>query len=241
MRTRPLDEFVVAWDLNSAASVRLVLLASKGDKFPFLRDAVASFADVDDVVEDLDVESSFAVAAARPNIGLVIVARGRWQESDTQLCARISAMKLAAPLLCVSGPCAPSDRASALKAGADDFLSVPFDIEELAARAIALVRRASSAPGQVRAGAFVVDIGRRQVLVDGQSIPLTLHEFDILAMLIEHQGETVTRSDLAARASSSAGPDSNVVDVHVSRIREKLGDRAGALQTVRGVGYRLRV
>jgi hypothetical protein len=69
-------------------------------------------------------------------------------------------------------------------------------------------------------------------------VALTLREFDVLAMLIERAGEVVTRRELALRIDSTASSGSNIVDVHMSRIPDKLGDHASAIETVRGVGYR---
>jgi DNA-binding response OmpR family regulator len=139
----------------------------------------------------------------------------------------------------LAGPCLFEVRAAALRA-ADEFLSIPFEVEELVARALALVRRPSSGPGQARAGGFGIDFGRRTVQVDGRNLPLTLREFDVVSALIERPGEVVSRQELAARIGSVAARGSNIVDVHVSRIREKLGARASAIETVRGIGYRFR-
>jgi DNA-binding response OmpR family regulator len=217
--------------------VRVLLLGDHMRELPFAADALATFSEP---VMRTTPKSETASVLAASNAELIVVARDVWSEQDNALCGRLYGERLGIPVLCVCGASDPGDRAQALRAGADDFLSIPFELEELVARAFALVRRASSGPRHMRAGAFLVDFGRRQVFVGGHNIPLTLHEYDVLATLIEHAGEAVTRQDLAARSSSTAARDSNIVDVHVSRIREKLGPRAGVIETVRGIGYRLR-
>src|SRR5208282_4609582 len=85
---------------------------------------------------------------------LVVIARDAWNEEDTDLCRRLREDRLSLPVLAVSGPCDARLRAAALRVGADDFLSVPFDAEELAARALAVVRRMASQSRHARVGAF---------------------------------------------------------------------------------------
>jgi DNA-binding response OmpR family regulator len=187
-------------------------------------------------MQDSDVSSLSAANA----VELIVIARDAWSDEDTELCRRLCDARLGVPRLGVSGPCALEERTGALRAGIDEFLSIPFEPEELVLRALALVRRASAAPRHSWAGGFLVDFGRRQVFVKGQAISFTLHEYDIMAALIERAGEVVTRQELAARAASAAVRESNIVDVHVSRIREKLGVHATVIETVRGIGYRFR-
>jgi DNA-binding response OmpR family regulator len=217
--------------------VRVLLLADDKRELPFAYDVLATFAES---VIKTTPESESASVLATSHAELIVVARDVWREEDTAFCERLYGERLGIPVLCVCGASAPGDRAQALRVGADDFLSIPFELEELVARAFALVRRASSGPRHARAGVFLVDFGRRQISIDGQSIALTLHEYDVLAALIERAGEVVSRQDLAARTSSAAARDSNIVDVHVSRIREKLGAHAALIETVRGIGYRFR-
>jgi DNA-binding response OmpR family regulator len=217
--------------------VRVLLLADDNRELPFAYDALSEFAES---VIKITPESESTSVLAASHAELIVVARDVWWEQDAALCGRLYGMRLGIPVLCVCGASASGDRARALRVGADDFLSIPFELEELAAYAFALVRRASSGPRHARAGVFLVDFGRRHIFVDGRSIALTLHEYDVLAALIERAGEVVSRQDLAARTSSAAARDSNIADVHVSRIREKLGAHAAVIETVRGIGYRFR-
>jgi DNA-binding response OmpR family regulator len=217
--------------------VRPLLLTAEGRELPFADELLATFTEaVIKTVRESDVRSLVGVTHGQ----LIVIARDAWKDDDTELCKRLYGERLGVPLLCVAGPSSMMDRAAALRGGADEFLSIPFEAEELVVRAHALVRRASSGPRSARAGPFLVDLGRRQISVDGRIIALTLREFDVLSALIERTGEVVSRQELAARIASTAGRESNIVDVHVSRIREKLGEHAGSIETVRGTGYRFR-
>jgi DNA-binding response OmpR family regulator len=223
--------------LYTRAPVRILLVVDSSRELPFVESLLLTFAEVRAVVLG---ETEGLEPPCASNEELVVIARSRWTQNDTELCALFYNVRPGIPVLGVSRPCSLEDRAGALRAGADDFLTIPFEAEELVVRAMTLVRRASSGPRHAWAGPFVVDFARRLVLVEGQSIPLTLGEYDILATLIERAGEVVTRQDLAERAASAAGRHSNIVNVHVSRIREKLGTRASVIETVRGIGYRFR-
>jgi DNA-binding response OmpR family regulator len=215
--------------------VRALLIAARGRELPFVEDLVASFAEpVTTATEESEVQSLVATN------DLLVIARDAWTDEDTRLCGRLYAARLGVPLLGVTASCSREAKTAALRAGADEFMSIPFEAEELVVRAFTLLRRASSGPGQARAGLFLVNFGVRQVFVDGRSIALTLREFDVLAALIEHTGKVVTREELAARTASNAARESNIIDVHVSRLRDKLGAHASAIETVRGIGYRFR-
>jgi two-component system OmpR family response regulator len=116
----------------------------------------------------------------------------------------------------------------------------PFEVDELIARVKALLRR-TSGPLQFTFGPLVIDREQRRVLVAEQPIDLTTREFNLLLHLAHHAGQVATRSELLAEVwSTHFDPESNVVEVHMSRLREKLGAAADLIETVRGKGYRLR-
>ena len=218
--------------------VQLLMVDKPSRRLPFAQELLESFADAIGVV-DIHSPGPVLTSAGR-DVDLLVVARDTWQEEDTDLCGRLHALLPAVPVLAMSGPCEAGHGAAALRRGADDFLGVPFDVEELVARASALVRRASCRARQARVGPISVDFARRQIFVDGRHVPLTLREYDLLAMLIDRVGQVVTRRELVGDLAATASK-LKVLDVHMSRIRDKVGAQAGRIETVRGIGYRLRV
>ena len=150
------------------------------------------------------------------------------------------------PVLLLTARDAVEDRVLGLDSGADDYLVKPFAFAELLARMRVLLRRTGDPEGLRRQiGDLVLDVENRRVQRGGQEISLTPREFDLLAYLVRHQGQTVTRRMLAAdvwREPNRATPLDNVIDVHVAHLRRKLDDGQGVklLHTIRGVGFVLR-
>jgi DNA-binding response OmpR family regulator len=137
-----------------------------------------------------------------------------------------------------------TDRVLGLELGADDYVTKPFSVRELLARVKALLRRmeAASNPARVaKVGQLVVDSDRRAVTAAGSAVCLTTTEFNLLRALAERPGRVMSREDLIARAR---GEDATVIDrtidVHVASLRKKLGRHGNVIETVRGVGYRLK-
>ncbi|MFI9005916.1 response regulator transcription factor [Actinosynnema sp. NPDC053489] len=138
-----------------------------------------------------------------------------------------------------------------LNAGADDYIVKPFSGTHLAARINALLRRSKSPSAQedaeredvVELGALRIDLGTRQVALDGEALELSRREFDLLAHLARQPGRVVGRRELfQAVWGRATTADDRTLDVHTSWLRRKLGETAAApryLHTVRGVGYRL--
>jgi DNA-binding response OmpR family regulator len=127
-----------------------------------------------------------------------------------------------------------------LEAGADDFVTTPFEVRELGARIRACVRRAA-AHSRLRWGPVELDRVQRVLRLRGRSIALTARECELLVCLIEAGGRSVSRANLRARvwqAKQKGG--SNLVEVYLSRLRDKLGEDAKVIETVRRSGYRLR-
>ncbi len=131
------------------------------------------------------------------------------------------------------------EKVAGIDAGADDYLTKPFHMEELLARIRALIRRAAGqASAELTCGPLVLDTRSGRVSVDGQALSLTSHEFRVLAYLIHHAGEIVSRTDLTEHIyAQDYDRDSNTIEVFVARLRKKLPP--GLIETVRGLGYRL--
>jgi two-component system OmpR family response regulator len=131
------------------------------------------------------------------------------------------------------------EKVQGIDAGADDYLSKPFRMEELLARIRALIRRSRQMPSsEMQSGALAVDARTGRVTVNGDPVRLTALEFRVLSYLMHHRGRAVSQSELAEHIYSvDEERDSNTIEVFIARLRRKLGP--GAIDTVRGFGYRV--
>ncbi len=131
------------------------------------------------------------------------------------------------------------DKVAGIDAGADDYLTKPFHMEELLARVRALIRRAGGhARAELACGPVVLDTRSGRVTVAGRGIALTSHEYRVLDYLMHHRNEIVSRSALVEHIyAQDFDRDSNTVEVFIARLRKKLP--ANLIETVRGLGYRL--
>ena len=156
---------------------------------------------------------------------------------------RASAETATVPIMMLTAKDTELDKVVALDGGADDYLTKPFSLMELTSRCRALLRRGGMMRKPVEdtlsAGGIVLSPSHREVTVDGAEVKLTLREFDLLEYLMRKPGIVFSREALL---QSVWGWDfdggSRTVDVHVQTLRQKLGERADRIETVRGVGYR---
>ena len=130
-----------------------------------------------------------------------------------------------------------SDKVQGFDAGADDYVTKPFHMEELLARVRALLRRAAGhASSEIVCGQVRLDTRSGRVAVDGNAIKLTSHEYRLLSYLMHHTGRIVSRAELTEHLyDQDFDRDSNTIEVFVGRLRKKLG--VDIIQTVRGLGY----
>jgi len=144
------------------------------------------------------------------------------------------------PILMLTARGEAKERVLGLDAGADDYLVKPFDTDELVARVRALIRRTAGFP-RTRCGPLEIDRVQRRAVIAGKPLQLTRREFSLLLHFMHRVDRVLPRSEILSHVwETNFDPGSNVVEVHVRRLREKLGEHAWMIETVRGVGYRLR-
>ena len=151
------------------------------------------------------------------------------------------------PVIVTGGTHDEVDRVVAFELGVDDYVASPFSVRELALRVRAILRRAEPLrappkPEVLTIGPLEIDVARHRATVDGREVSLTPLELRLLAHLASLPGRVHTRESLLARVWESSGPseDTRAVDTSIKRLRRKLGPAAAWIETVRGVGYRLR-
>jgi DNA-binding response OmpR family regulator len=201
---------------------------------------VEAFESRGDKVEVTDSIGSWADHCDYAAYQLLILFPSRGTHHDL-VCGELRRRAMTAPIVVAMKPHADSsERVRAFKAGADDCISAPYDIEELLLRSDALVRRSANAYDYPqRLGPILLKPRTRELYLDGQRTPIPFREFELLSLLVRNAGRTVSRDEVIVALWGSSRRDSNVIDVHVRRVRAKLGRHEGMLQTARGVGYRM--
>ncbi len=152
------------------------------------------------------------------------------------------------PVLMLTARKEEMDRVLGLELGADDYVTKPFGVRELLARVKALLRRAAPAEaaapgGLLKAAGIELDPERYEVKVRGKLVVLTTKEFEFLKVLLQAGGRALTRDALLEKVwgyDKSMELDTRTIDQHVARLREKLGEEAGVVATVKNVGYRIK-
>lgn len=148
------------------------------------------------------------------------------------------------PIIFLTAKAEPQDRIEGLESGADDYLAKPFSPKELVLRVESVLRRASAPaapePQKISIGQIALNADTHRVTVQGRLIELTATEFKLLRLLMERQGRVQTREHLLLNVwNYSTEIETRTVDTHIRRLREKLGEEAGWVETIRGVGYRI--
>lgn len=146
---------------------------------------------------------------------------------------------ISTPVLILTARDGWHEKVAGIDAGADDYLSKPFHMEELLARVRALIRRATgNASSTLQCGPVQLDTRSAKVTVNGHPIILTSHEFKVLSYLMHHQNQVVSRTDLTEHIyAQDFDRDSNTIEVFVARLRKKIPTEL--IETIRGLGYRL--
>jgi DNA-binding response OmpR family regulator len=183
-----------------------------------------------------------AAALAAPDAELVLLDL-RLPDTDGYAVCRELRARSDVPIIMVTAKGEEVDRVIGLELGADDYIVKPFGLRELVARIRAVSRRASATSarsGVLRVGAIEIDRRAHRVTVGGRELLLTAKEFDLLSLLAAEAGNVVERATIMREVWDTGWLGSTkTIDVHVAALRKKLGDR-GMIETVRGVGLRLR-
>ena len=165
------------------------------------------------------------------------------KKSGIEVLRTLRGEKVTVPVLLLTGKGELKDKVSGLDAGADDYLVKPFGFEELLARIRALLRRRGDLiPTILRVSDLELDTLRHRVMRGERELELTNREYELLEFLMRHQGQIVTRTMLAEHVwEYDFDPLSNVIDVHIARLRRKIDDEftPKLLLTIRGSGYML--
>lgn len=176
-------------------------------------------------------------------IDVAIVDLGLPKLSGLDVIRRARSQGRTTPVLILTARDRWQDKVEGLQAGADDYVTKPFQVEEVLARVQALLRRAGGfADPVLRVGPIALDTRTQQVEVDGQPIDLTTFEYRLLEYLVLHAGEVVSKTELTEKLyEQDFERDSNTIEVFVGRLRRKLDpdDRFRPIETLRGRGYRL--
>lgn len=178
-------------------------------------------------------------------VDLAIIDLGLPRLSGLDLIRRLREGGRAFPILVLTARSDWQDKVEGLEAGADDYLTKPFQPEELLARVNALLRRAGGhARPRVQLGPVTIDLTTQRVWRGDDEIELTSFEYKVLNYLVMHPGEVVTKTELSEHIyEEDADRDSNVIEVFIGRLRRKI-DPDGSLnpiETLRGRGYRLAI
>lgn len=163
-----------------------------------------------------------------------------------EVCRNIRSRNIMIPILVLTARESTDDKVKALDAGADDYLVKPFSIDELKARMRALLRRPEQAlPSELKVGSLILNPATRKVSIDGKAVNLTLKEFNLLEYFMRNPGRVLTREQIYDNLWDFASNSfSNVIDVYIKNLRQKIAatnHRETVLETIRGVGYRLRM
>ncbi len=179
-------------------------------------------------------------ALSGEEFALAVIDVGLPGSDGLTLVRRLRSVGNTLPTLILTARCTLADKVKALDIGADDFLSKPFESAELVARCRALLRRSSGAlDGIVKLNRLSVDLNGRRLCIDDEEVELTAREWLVLECLVRRTGQIVSKERVQqAVASPEQDITPNAVEVHVSRLRAKLGN-AAVIRSLRGLGYRL--
>jgi two-component system copper resistance phosphate regulon response regulator CusR len=188
-----------------------------------------------------DGEGALAQAAAS-DYDVIILDLGLPDMDGQRVCEQLRDSGVTAPILMLTARDAMQSRIAGLDGGADDYMTKPFDLDELLARLRALLRRGARTPlpERLQIGRLVLDTRAQAATYEQTTLPLTTREYALLEFFVRHAGQVLGRADIAEHVwDDSYDPLSNVIDVYVQRLRRKLALAGGdaLIKTRRGAGY----
>lgn len=191
---------------------------------------------------DVSSDGPAALEAARSGPDLLVLDLGLPGMDGLEVCRRIRAEGISLPVLILTARAEEVDTVVGLDAGADDYVTKPFRLAELLARARALMRRGAPEPQTSEHAHLRIDPEGHRVFLGDTEIALTVKEFELLNTLVRNDGKVVSREQLMRDVWGGAWYSSTkTLDMHISLLRRKLGDDASQqrfIKTVRGVGFR---
>ena len=188
-----------------------------------------------------DGQEALRIARATP-LDLVVLDVMLPRMDGLEICRRLR-RGMSVPILMLTARDAVPDRIAGLDSGADDYLTKPFDFEELLARVRALLRRTQPQSEEILTFADLrLNTGTREAERNGRRIDLTTREYELLLLFMRHPRQVLLRDQIMDRVWGDAMVESNAIEVHIGRLRDKLetNDEERLIQTIRGAGYTLR-
>jgi DNA-binding response OmpR family regulator len=220
--------------------MRVLIVEDEPQAARYLAKGLREYAFAVDVAED---GSTAIEKAATTPYDIVLLDLMLPEVAGVSVCKQMRAGGYMAPILMLTARSAVPDRVAGLNAGADDYLTKPFEFDELVARVRALLRRQPRVQHPtIRVADLVIDTHHQQVSRAGISITLTTREYALLEYLATRQGEVVGRADISEHVwDESYDPASNLIEVYIQRLRRKIdqGFESRLLHTRRGEGYQL--
>ena len=221
---------------------RVLIVEDRREVVDLLNQALAAAGH--EVLVAMDGEEGLA-RASEPGIDLVVLDVGLPKRSGMDIARELRSRGIQVPLLMLTARDTVTDRVEGLDAGADDYLSKPFDIEELLARVRALLRRSSlqAAAAQIVVADLAIDPLTREVRRGNRLVALTQKEYALLEFLARRAGEAVGRDEISRAVwKQDLDPSTNIVDVYINYLRKKVDQDAEQplVHTVRGVGYMIK-